>query len=99
MGQLLLVLLQQIVEVVVVMVNSIHNILDNYFTSLRDYGYVNNQITLKVLLAALIDDEYDNIIECKPEYTAVLNRLRVMLDNSSCIFTLSSNCRSSCGNH
>lgn len=99
MGQLLLVLLQQIVEVVVVMANNIHNILDNYFTSLTDYGYVDSQNTLKVLLAVLIDDEYDNIIACKPEYQAVLNRLRVMLDNSSCIFTLQPNCGSYCQNH
>ena len=96
MGQLLSVLLQQTVEVVVVMANNIHNILDNYFTSLTDYGYVDSKNTLKVLLSVLIDDEYDNIISCKPEYQAVLNRLRVMLDNSSCIFTLQSNCRSSC---
>lgn len=81
------------------MANSIHTILDNYFTSLTDYGYVDSQNTLKVLLAVLIDDEYDSIIACKPEYQAVLNRLRVMLDNSSCIFTLQSNCRSYCQNH
>ena len=77
----------------------IHVILDNYFESLRDYGYVNDQQLLKVLLAALIDDEYDAMVECNEEYKAVLNRLKVLLGNSSCIFELPNNCNTSCCLH
>jgi hypothetical protein len=74
-------------EAVVVMVD-IHSILDNYFMSLKDFGYVNKNETLKVLVAYLIDDEYDNIVNCNEEYKKVLDRMRIILGNSSCIFSL-----------
>ena len=66
----------------------IHSILDNYFMSLKDFGYVNKNETLKVLIAYLIDDEYDNIVNCNEENKKVLDRMKVILGNSSCIFSL-----------
>lgn len=97
MGQLHSVLLLQ--EEAVVVMGEIHNILDNYFESLRDYGYVNNQQLLRVVLAVLIDDEYDSMVACNEKYRAVLNRLKVLLGNSSCIFELPDNCDTYCCIH
>ena len=70
-----------------------HQVLDNYFMQLADNGYLNENETLKVMLVALIDDEYQEMAKCNPTYKTILDRILLNFGNSSCIFGLYDTCQ------
>ena len=61
-------------------------LLDQYYNHLRNYGMSTDRETVGMVTLMLIDEYYNEIVDCMPELKDVLDRTISGILGSSCMF-------------